>query len=371
MLRILDRYILRELTGNVLAIVVVLLVVMAGGTFAQVLQQVASGGFPASIMFDVLGLNMLAVTAGALPLALFLGILMGLGRLYHDSEMHVLAASGMGRRGIAKPVAMLGIPVAIVVGLLSLWLGPWASRTSDQMVTTANHSVLAAGLEPGRFTAIPGRGGTLFVDTLSPDGTRLGKVFVFRQLAGTDKAPPAVQVITAARGRLYAGSQGGRRYLALMDGWQYKLPQGADDWSRMQYQENDLALAPVAPTDDNQPGDVDSGTPTATLWHADGAQARAEMAWRVAAPMATLVLMLLALPLSRQAPREPRYGRVMIAVLAYFLYFSLLSLARSLIGQDKVHNSALVWALHLIVAAASAWFFWRQYAPRKVRGAGA
>lgn len=368
MLRILDRYILRELALNVLAVAVVLLVVVAGGTFARVLQQVAQGSYPASVMFDVLGLKMLSALAGILPLALFLGFLTALGRLYHDSEMHVLAASGMGRRGLLKPAGMLGVPVALVVGLLSLWLGPWAEHTSSSLIAEANHSVIAAGLEAGRFTELPGSGGTMFVTGMSRDGTRLDKVFVARQDDGAKGELPTLKVVTAKHGRLYADSDGKGRYLALSDGWQFKLPLDADNWSRMRYKRNDIALSEVKPDNGDDSGEIGSATGTLALWKTPGAQARAEMAWRVAAPVTTLVLVLLALPLSRQSPREPRYGRIMIAVFCYFLYFSVLSLARSMISQGKLYDGALIWVLHMIVVGTSIWFFWRQYAPRKVRG---
>lgn len=371
MLRILDRYILRELATNVLAVVIVLLVLFAGGTFARVLQQVAGGSFPASIMFDVLGLKMLAGLTAVLPLALFLGILTGLSRLYHDSEMYVLFASGMGRRGQVRPVAWLAIPMVIMVALVSLWLGPWANRTSTQLITRANHSVIAAGLEPGRFTELPGNGGTIFVTSMNHDGTRLGRVFMARQHPASNGNPPNIQVITAKGGQLYPGTDGKGRYLALKNGWQYKLPLGADDWNRMQYKENDLALAEVKPSNGNNKGEIGPATSTAALLAAQGSQARGELAWRIAAPVATLVMALLALPLSRQTPRESRYGRLLIAVLGYFVYFSLLTLVKSMIVQGKVPGAAPMWALHVIVAGTAAWFLWRQYAPWKVKGARA
>ncbi|HET7301325.1 MAG TPA: LPS export ABC transporter permease LptF [Oleiagrimonas sp.] len=367
MLRILDRYILRELALSVLAVAVVLLVVLAGGTFARVLQQVAQGSYPASVMFDVLGLKMISALTGLLPLALFLGVLMALGRLYHDSEMHVMAASGMGRRGQLRPAAMLALPVAVLIAVVSLWLGPWSEQTSTKLITTANHSVIAAGLEAGRFTDLPGNGGTIFVTGMNRDGTRLSKVFVARQDAGGKGAPPTLKIVTAKHGRLYPGSDGKGRYLALIDGWQFKVPLGADNWTRMQYQENDVALAEVQPDSGNDQGDIGSATSTLALFEANGPQARAELAWRIAAPVTALVLVLLALPLARQTPREPRYGRLLVAVLCYFLYSSVLSLARSMISQGKVHGAGPIWALHLIVVGVAVWFLWRQYAPRKVR----
>ncbi len=369
MLRILDRYILREMAASVLAVAVVLLVVLAGGTFARVLQQVANGSYPASVMFDVLGLKMLASLSGLLPLALFLGLLVALGRLYHDSEMHVLAASGMGRRGLLRPAAWLAVPLALLIGLVSLWLGPWAENTSTVMITRANHSVIAAGLQAGRFTELPGGGGTIFVSRMNRDGTRLGKVFIARQSPGGDGDPPALKVVTARSGTLYPGSDGVGRYLALRDGWQFKVPLDANNWNRMRYRENDVSLAPVRPDNAGNQGGIGSATSTLALLQASGAEARAELAWRIAAPVTALVLAFLALPLARQTPREPRYGRLLIAVLCYFLYAGVLSLARAMISQGKVQGAAPIWVLHLLVVGAAAWFLWKQYAPWKTRGA--
>jgi len=67
MLSILDRYFLRELAQTVAATVVVLMVIVAGTAFAAVLQQVAKGSFPASVMFQVLSLRTLGGLTNMLP----------------------------------------------------------------------------------------------------------------------------------------------------------------------------------------------------------------------------------------------------------------------------------------------------------------
>ena len=149
MLSILDRYFLRELAQTVAATAVVLLVIVAGNAFAKVLQQVANGSFPPSVMFQVLGLQTLDGLTNLMPLASFIGVLMGLGRMYRESEMHVLASSGMGPRGLLRPVLILGVVLVSISAVVALWLGPWAVRTSDALVASANRSVIAAGLQAG------------------------------------------------------------------------------------------------------------------------------------------------------------------------------------------------------------------------------
>ena len=312
MLSILDRYFLRELAQTVAATVVVLLVIVAGSAFAKVLQQVANGSFPASVMFQVLGLRTLDGLTNMLPLASFIGVLMGLGRMYRESEMHVLSSSGMGPAGLIRPVMILGAVLVAITALVALWVGPWAVRTSDAMVAAANRSVIAAGLDAGRFTELPGKGGIIFVDSLSRDGSKLGHTFVATQRSSKDGLPH-LKLVNAASGQLYQESDGGGRFIALRKGWQYDIPLGADNWRQMAFERNDTSLSSVQADDDDDPAHAKDSW---TLARSNDPDDQAEFAWRANAAPLTLVLLLLALPLSRQSPREPRYGRLLLAVVS-------------------------------------------------------
>lgn len=364
MLSILDRYFLRELAYGVLATAIVLLVIFAGGAFAAVLQKVANGSIQPSIMFEVLGLQMLDLLSTLLPMAAFLGTLIALGRMYRESEMHVLASSGMGPMGMLKPVALLAFVATVVVATVSLWLGPWSARTADQIIATANKSVIAAGLDAGRFTELPGKGGIIFVDTLSRDGTVLGKTFLASDRVDSD-GKPQVRVVNARSGRMYQESDGQNRFLALYDGWQFEIPLGADNWRRMKYERNDVSLSTI--TDDDSDEDPAHEATTAQLFGTNTREALGELVSRFAAPVSTLVLMMMVLPMSRQAPRDARYGRLLVAVLVYFIYVIWQLIARANIIKDKLHSPIPVWLLHVAVFAVAAYIFWRQNAPRRMK----
>lgn len=364
MLSILDRYFLRELAYGVIATAVVLLVIFSGGAFANVLQKVANGSIQPSVMFEVLGLQMVDLLSTLLPMSAFLGTLIALGRMYRESEMHVLASSGMGPRGMLRPVTLLAVVATIVVGLVSLWLGPLSARTADQVIAAANKSVIAAGLDAGRFTELPGKGGIIFVDTLSRDGTVLGKTFLATDRTDGD-GKPQVRVVSAKSGKMYQESDGQNRFLALYDGWQFEVPLGADNWRRMKYERNDASLSSIV--DDDEDTDPAHESTMAQLIKAGTPEALGEIVSRFAAPVSTLVLMMMVLPMSRQAPRDARYGRLLIAVLAYFLYVIWQLIARAQIIKGHLHTSAPVWILHMLVFAIAAWYFWKQNSPRRVK----
>ena len=308
---------------------------MAGTSFAKVLQQVANGSFPASVMFQVLGLNMLDGLSTLLPLAAFLGVLTGLGRMYRESEMHVLASSGMGASGLLRPIGILAAIVAVLVGTVSMWLGPWAARTSDQMVAAANRSVIAAGLDAGRFTPLPGKGGIIFVDELSRDGSTLGNTLIATERTGHDNVPH-IKLVTGKHGQLYQETDGSGRFLAISDGYQYDIPLGADNWRKMKYERNDASL-------DNIQSDTDEEDPAHSmtlgqLLRTENPDTRAEFAWRTIAPAMTLVL---------------------------------LAICRSQIIKGHWHHSFPMWVVTVIVFGVAARMFQNQYAARKPRKAGA
>ena len=95
----------------------------------------------------------------------------------------------------------------------------------------------------------------------------------------------------------------------------------------------------------------------------------AEMQWRVSIPLATIILAILAVPLSRSRPRSGRYGRLAIGLLVFIIYLNMLSAAKAwieqatispLLGLWWVHGCALLFTLALL-AVQNGWHrrLWR------------
>src|SRR3546814_9652570 len=98
---------------------------------------------------------------------------------FSSIRRHTRCALVTGVQTCALPIVVL--PVVVVIALCSLWLGPWARDYARDMVESGNRSLLVAGLEPGRFIELPGGGGVVYVGSMSNVGTRLSRVFVYRQ----------------------------------------------------------------------------------------------------------------------------------------------------------------------------------------------
>ena len=345
----LDRYLLRDFVQSFLATLIVLLVVSVGGVLVDILGNIADGKLPARLLFSQLGLQFIVYMPLILPLALMLGMLLAVARLYRDSEMAVLTAIGVGPRRLLRPLAMLVVPVVALVGACSLWLGPWAERTAERLIQDANRSVVLAGLDAGRFNQLPG-GGIVYLSSVSADGTGLGKVFMQRQQDGR------IDVVLAERGAMFFEGER-RRFLRLEDGHRVEGPaDGALDYRLMRYASNEVALPDRAEARESDDPEL---LPTMQLIGDPRPTAAAQLHARITPPLLALAFALLAVPLSRSAPRQQRHGRMLLAFLAYLVGINLMFVGTQLLANGKLPGVVGLWWLSLPLLALAVWAYFR------------
>ena len=346
----LDRYLLREFSQATFAALVVLLMVSLGGIFADVLGDVARGRVPAGMMLSQLGLELIRYTPLVLPLGLMLGLLLAMGRLYRDAEMPVLSSIGVGPRRILRPLLMLVVPVVVVIALCSLWFGPWAKRTSQRMVIAGSRSLLVSGLEPGRFTELPGGDGVVYVGSMSNDGTQLTRIFVYKQARGR------LDVTTARKGALSFGEHN-NRFLTLDDGFRVEGPQDdGRDYRLMRYASNAMRMPQ---TEEHRDGDDPQSMTISELRQDPRPTAGAQLHYRLAPPLLALAFALLAVPLARSSPRQARYGRILVGFLAYLVGTNLMVLGTDWLGSGRLPMAVGLWWLVLPLLGIAVWMYLR------------
>ena len=356
---LIERYLLRQFAQSVAAVAVVLLLVGLGGLLVDLMSEIARGRVPASLLISQLGLRSVQVLPLLLPLALFIGLLMAIGRLYGESEMAVLSSVGLGPRQLWRPLLAVVLPVVVIIAIASLWAAPAGARLARQMVEDANRSFLVAGLEAGRFIELPGRAGVLYVESIDIEGSRFGRMFVQSERDGR------LDVVTAREGELLLEGDSAR-YLLLRDGFRVEGDPGQRDFRLMRYAENELRVPDREPETDAE--DL-VALPTMALLPPETPQAGAELQWRIASPLVALVLGLMALPLGRGEPRQARYGRLLAALLIYINTMILLLLGKGWLASGVLPAWAGLWWLLLPLALVAVWLFAVDGRLRRPRGA--
>ena len=363
MLRIVDRYLVRELLVSFLAAVAILLLVTVGATVADLLAKIARGRVAADLLLALIGLRTVDSLTLLVPLALFLGVQLAYGRLYRESEMAVFAASGLPVTGLVRPLLLLAVPMTFAMALISFWLAPAAVRQAQALQEEASRSLIVAGLEPGRFVELPNNDGVMYVDSMSADGTKFQKMFVASERTDAEAGHINLNVVTAADGELYHDANGAERYLGLNDGFRVEGVLGQDNYRLMRYVRNDVKLTDTE-TDTNADS-VKRSAPTTDLLASNDIVQRTEFQWRLAAPLSVLVLVLLALPLAKSSPREPRYARLLIALLSWVVYYNCLAIGRSKLSQGVFDPRIGFWWVQVPTALLAVYLLWRsQRLPR-------
>ena len=354
MLRILDRYIFREIASTWLGVTMVLLIVLLTNQFAHVLGDVAKGNLPRDAAWDVIGLSAAQFLTLLVPIGLFLAVMLALGRLYRDSEMRAMMACRVGPAGIYRPLLWLLTPLALGVAWLAIDLAPRALQSIDRIGAEARRQVDLASMEPGRFTPVGPESAVVYGERINENG-EMENVFMQRRIREDD-----IEVVVARRGEQVDSDDPDIRFLVLHEGTRYEGVPGTSQFRVVEFAEHGIPYR--LPSID--PPDPKPRTMTfSALLRAGELDHIAEMQWRISVPLTTIILSMLAVPLSRTQPRAGRYGRLAIGLLAFIIYVNMLSAAKAwlelgsvspYLGLWWVHGAVLLFALGLL-AVQNSW----------------
>jgi lipopolysaccharide export system permease protein len=344
-LRILQRYIWRETSANFLGVTIVLFAILFIYQIGAVLARAAELQYPRGVVFELFALGAVQNVAVLLPFGLLLGIVLALGRLYHDSELTAAQACGFGLLRLYAPVGALVLPVSLLALWLNLGLAPLAAAQEDELRAQALRAGLTLPLEAGRFRSLSGGRTVVYARSAAADG-ELRDVFIKR---GNGRI---VEVTTARRARRSVAPDGQTQIITLYDGERHEGVPGSVQFRIVRFAEQQL---PVTPPPLRAHSDRVDELPTLALWRSGDSRQRAELQWRVGLAVMGLILAISAVPLARLRPRHGRYARVWLAVLLFALYANLASAMRVWMERGVVSPALGLWYVHalfLVLGAA-------------------
>ena len=354
-MNILQKYIFREFFWTFLAVTVVLLIVMIGISFGELLNDIAGGRVPAGLLWMLIGLKMPEVMSTILPLSVFIAVIWGLGRFYRDQEMAVMRASGFKWTMMLRPLFNLLLPVSGVLLLITLFLSPASNSLMQQKLEDAFRNAAEWGLQTGQFHVLQDGDLILYVAGVEKDGRTLNQVFI--QLVDGDRE----QIWVAQKGYYWLDREKGERFLTLENGQVTEGGKNTLDFGVMQFSRNDLKLPEPEQRRRKDADEIELAARSSNeiLFTGDPEEA-AELQWRISPALAAIVLGLLAIPLSHSAPREGRGGRAVLGIMAYTVYANVLYLSRSWLADGVVPPFLGMWWVHLLVLVSALLWMRRQ-----------
>ncbi len=333
---IIHRYLLKDVVGNFLAILLVLLLILLGGVFVKLLGKVADGSIEFDLVFPLLLWGSVSSLTTLLVVSAFLAILLTMGTLYRNSEIHALRTMGIGDGALIRLFLPFGLAVALMLSLLIAWVSPYAAVKTQELRQVAVSRFDLAAIVPGRFISLPGADRVILAGGRDKNGTALKDIVLFSGRGNN------LKVMTADTATQLDDDEGNARFLDLNNGNFYQGAPGSDRYIAGSYASSRINIPGAASVTRLRLKML----PIEQLMVAANRAKVAELHWRLSFPISMMVLTLLAIPLSHTSPRKGRFGRVAIAILLYVLYANLLGLGKNWLESGVIPLWVGLWWVH-------------------------
>ncbi len=350
---IISRYLGREVLQAAVVVTAVLLLALLSQQMVRYLNYVAIGKIATNVLIQLVSFEIPYLLALLLPLGLYLGVLIAYGRLYTDNEMLILQMSGFGIRRLTRLTAFIASMLGLFVLVLMLWVNPWISAKRQEVMQSDEATVhLVQTMIPGRFQASPDGKDVMYVERLSLDRQKAENVFLAQIKSNPDQSASDTEqqswmLVFANQGYQMRDKETQDLFFVTMDGYRYEGRPGDNDYKIIQFKKYAVRI----PQADIRVAHPESeGMSTPQLWHEYHDPKRAgELQWRFSIAIATVLLALLAVPLSQVKPRRGRFVMILPAVLVYIIYINLLFIARRWVEQGVVPVYVGMWWVHLLM----------------------
>jgi lipopolysaccharide export system permease protein len=345
MLRI-ERYVVKGVSRPIVGAFVGLSVVVLVFYATRGLAQAAAEHLPFATIALLTMLRLGIFVDILLPVSMFLGIVVGLGRMQVSYEVIAMAALGTGLRRILFATLIPTIVVAILVTGFSSAFRPWAYSSIYEIQAELAVRLDLSLIETGRFQALSDEW------LVFAEGRRNGvlqNVLVRQRDAAYDsllRAPLLHQEVGA----------GGERRLVFSGGvnlYRFTLP-GMADWTG-RFEQVTFTFTPPPPPTREQ---LRRAMPMEYLVASEDPIEKAELQWRLHSPFGVIVLAFAALPLSRINPRHGQSARVLGGTLFVTLYLSVLGVLINWVEQGRIPPWPGAFALPVLVSAGLGVYYW-------------
>ena len=321
---ILSRYFAIETLKFSSAIIFGLFAIYISTRFASYLGSAAEGKIAADHIYQIVLLKMVLSLKDLIPMSLFIGTFAAATRLQSGSEWTAMKSSGMGHQDILKPLVVICFSSAILVGVISLGVGPRIDLRIQELQEMAENEATIAGLRAGKFKSFAGGTQIFYADSVSDDGKFLLETFVRSQKKQTDAT------MRAQRATLETNEVTRDRFAIFENGVDYDGRPGSKSYTTTRFDKYALRI------ENREPRELSAHTSflyTSELFRYAEHLYSVEFHWRLAAPICTFFSPFLACLIALGSHRGAWYLGLITAISSYFAYINCLGVGRALMRK--------------------------------------
>lgn len=335
----------RELVGNSARILTVMVIILPITELFKLLDQAAAGNIPTITLFTMMLYGTLASFPQILNIASFLAIVITMNRYSKDHELAVWLASGISPFVWLKQTAYFVLPLAITCGICTMVITPWAIHQSENYAKFLTKEAAPMALAPGIFKESNDNKQVYYIEKYSLDNGYAKNVFLqYRDESDT------TYNITAAEGKIT--NRNGMIGFTLFNGTRYQLDN---------YESSNILLlkfktfsATLRQAYDPEKDKIQLNAQTAQMKellqnYALDQHYRTELSGRLSTMIMTLVMGLLAVPLSMQTSRVQGSLVFIFPPIIYGVYQNIIMTINAQINDNKLYSALWTMPVHVLL----------------------
>lgn len=314
----------------------VLVTVVMTMTLLRTLGEASRGTFNPADVLIIMGYTVLSDMPTILSMSLFISVLSVVTRMYGESEMVIWFGSGRGLLGLMSPLLRFAWPILMVILTLAFFILPWSFSKIEDLRDKYEKRGDIARIEPGQFQE-SGNGDRVFFIEKDSKGQQTGKnVFIATHESGKET------ITSAGSGTVEV--MNGDKFLVLQNGQRLERSAGNHDITLSTFERYGVR---VGADDNTARGYVPANAmSTLELLQSPNTLHLGELAWRTGLILAAFNLIWMGLAAAGANPRAGRSANLILAFLAFVVYFNLLVLGKNWVENGKAGLIPMLVLLH-------------------------
>mgnify|MGYP001196846941 FL=1 len=323
---ILSKSLNMEVFRSSIGVLLIFFLLVVGSRIVGYFEQAAEGNIDPGIILSVIALRFPDFITLLIPLSFFLGLLITIGRLNSEGEIHGYFSAGLSKFNLIKFLLPQAFIYFFITLVLSLYIAPYTKNLSKELLVIDSFEEQIDAIQSDEIVSLDD-GGFLYVQTADEGLIKGVKLFQFDEdnsfivisdeLLTTEKDKTIE--LNLKNGSFYGGLfSESSKIISNFNNFNFEIDKNIS-------QSNDLSLT--------------------KLFDYSLASDQATFQWNISIPITILILLLYGIYISSSKPREGKFSFMLPGMLIYVSYLSLLILAREFIS-DNPGSIFNLWFIH-------------------------
>ncbi len=361
MLKILNRYILKEITLPFLMTILVFTFVLLIGKILQITDLMVNKGVNVLTVVKIVLFILPSFLTVTIPISLLIAVLIGLGRLSSDNEITAMKASGISLYQLLLPIVTLCVVATVATAVIG-FLAPLSNSATKSLFFNILKEKASIGIKEKVFND-DFKGLVLYADRIPVEGDYMEGVMVFDNRLTKEPA-----TIIAPQGYLSSNPESMTVSLRLLRGSIHAVASDLKTYKKTEFSTYDVNLdlqtalveakkASVKGSADMTVGELYRNIRKAGVEDDKLRDMVIELNKKFAVPLSCVVFGIVAVPLGIVSRRSGKSRGFTVGLFVVAAYYTLLLAGEAFGETGKMPTAVAVWSPNIIVGAVGTYLF--------------